>query len=91
VWAEVTEQHFERVIERWEGKRSDDPSPIPGRLANELGSFPGSRGLAVHIRLRGTDKAPEVDVLSADHALGKVQRSGALPEDVLEWVSPILH
>ena len=91
VWSEVTEQHFEGVIELWEGNRHEDPSPIPARLANELGSFPGSRGLTVQIRLHGTDKAPEVAVVAPDHPLGKVQSSGALPEDVLEWVSPILH
>ena len=91
VWSEVTEQQFEHVIEHWKGIRRDDPSPIPARLANELGSFPGSRGLAVHLRLHGTDKAPEVDVTGAEHPLGNVQRAGALLEDVLEWVSPVLH
>jgi hypothetical protein len=34
---------------------------------------------------------PEIDILAQDHALGAKQREGALPEDVLEWVSPHLH
>lgn len=91
VWTEVTNQEFERIVEVWEGKRIDDRSAIIGRLANELGSFPGSLGLPVRLTLHGTEKAPEVEVVATDHPLGQIQRSGALPEDVLEWVSPILH
>jgi hypothetical protein len=91
VWSEVAEEQFERVIELWEGKRQADASPISGRLANEIGSFPGSLGLPVQLRLRGTSKAPEVDIVQRDHPLGMIQRTGALPEDILEWVSPILH
>ena len=91
VWVEVSETDFERVIETWDNEDRASESPVPGHLANELGWFKGSLGLPVQLRLQAPDTAPEIDILARDHALGAKQRDGVFPEDVLEWVSPILH
>jgi hypothetical protein len=91
VWVEVSEADFERVIKTWGNEDRASESPVPGRLANKLGSFPGTLGLPVQLRLQALGSAPEIDILAQDHALGAKQREGALPEDVLEWVSPHLH
>jgi len=91
VWAEVSEYDFERVIETWNNENRASEPPVRGRLANELRTFAGSLGLAVQLRLQAPGTAPEIDILAKDHALGAKQRNGAQPEDVLEWVSPLLH
>jgi hypothetical protein len=91
VWVEVAETDFERVMETWNDVTGVSEAPVSGRLANELRPFPGSLGLVVRMRQQAPDIAPEIDILARDHALGAKQRDGALPEDILDWLSPLLH
>lgn len=90
-WAELAEVDFDRVMKVLQDEECQSAEPFVGHLANELGSFPGSLGLPVRLRLQPPGTAPLMDILRDDHPLGAVQRDGAYAEAILEWVSPSLH
>jgi hypothetical protein len=91
VWSEVTESEFDRLVAAGNAEERADELPLFGNLANELATFPGSRGIPVRVRIQPPGTAPLVDVLAPEHPLGAAQTSGVFPEDVLEWISPLFH
>jgi len=90
-WAEVTEAEFERVIAAGDEPTRVNEPPVPGQLANEFKHFPDSEGIAIQLRLQSPEFVPLIDVLDERHALRQAQRVGVYPENVLEWVFPIVH
>jgi hypothetical protein len=90
-WAELTKAEFERVIAAGDEPTRVNEPPVPGRLANEFTLFPGSENLRIQLRLQSPESVPLIDVLDESHGLGRVQRVGIYPEDVLEWVFPVVH
>ena len=90
-WAEVSETEFERVIAAGDEPTRVNEPPVPGRLANEFTLFPGSENLPIQLRLQSPESVPLIDVLDQQHALGRMQQTGVYPEDVLEWVFPVVH
>ena len=90
-WAEVSRAEFERVIAAGDEPTRVNEPPVAGRLANELKPFPGSERLAIQLRLQSPESVPLIDVIDAEHTLAQAQQTGVYPEDVLEWVFPIVH
>jgi hypothetical protein len=71
VWIEVAEDDCFRLIDFWH----DGPTgeSFSGRLANELDTYPGSRGLRVSFETR--EQLPAVQI-EDDHLLASEQRAG---------------
>jgi hypothetical protein len=91
LWVEVTAAGFARMVDVDDSPTRALERPFLGRLANELPPFPGSFGLRVLLRLQPLDLGPLVEIVDDDNALGRAQRTGVFPEDVVEWVFPVVH
>lgn len=77
VWAEVTQQVFDRYLEIFERDARAEP-PAVGTLANAVPGYPDSLGRKLEIRFSTSEQRPR---------LVMVQGEGSLAEDQLQGLS----
>lgn len=75
-WVEVAEDDFFRIGELWDDPNGLEQPPFAASLANELKPYVGTTGLPVLLRLAEVDRLPSVELLDAEHPLGRDQRTG---------------
>ena len=76
VWVEVGEDDWHRLADLWRDERGADSPPFPGRLANELVPYRGTRGLPVMLQLGAVSRLPSVTVVETSHPLRGDQEHG---------------
>jgi hypothetical protein len=77
IWVEVAEGDWFRLLAHWNDPAGAAEGAFAGSLANELGSYTGTEGLRVTLRLNeDLGLLPIVDVEERSHALGRDQASG---------------
>jgi hypothetical protein len=92
IWAEVSEEAYQRAMALWEDPGQGSEPPFPGRLANTCPGYPETQGLPGMVQLIGPDTIPHFRFLDeVDHPLAREQRAGVGRARVLEWLLPWIH
>jgi hypothetical protein len=92
VWVELDATVSRRVDELWDDPLQGSEPRLAATLANEIGEFPGSEGLAGSLQLIDERTRPSFFVAeSTMHALVKAQRHGVPVEDSIAWVAARVH
>jgi hypothetical protein len=76
VWAEVSEEAFDRYRELYDDPRQASEPPFPGTLATAVPGLPPTEGLPAEVRLTSAADRPRLRVLARDHPLATFQTSG---------------
>jgi hypothetical protein len=74
VWAEIEQEQFTHLLERW--GNPDQFDPFEAALANELTPYAGTAGLRAELRPVSVDKLPTIRLLETEHELVADQRRG---------------
>ena len=91
VWAEVDENGYRRLEERWHDPDGSECGPVFGVLANELRPYSNTRGLPLALQLRDVRILPAAIVLTDEHELGRAQRDSISPVDASGLAEAALH
>lgn len=91
-WVEIDRQVSERVDELWDDPDQGKEPLLPATLANELGEFPGSNGLAGFLQLVDERTRPNFLVApTVNHPLREAQATGVPVEDTIAWIMARAH
>jgi hypothetical protein len=83
--AEVSEEDFREIYSLWRDENQATRAPFKGTLANEIYRCPGSRGLALELRLTGPKTRPEIYFTNPTHDLCMQQRGGISDHQAYEY------
>ncbi|MDF1561648.1 MAG: DUF2199 domain-containing protein [Deltaproteobacteria bacterium] len=88
IWAEVSEEDFERVVDHWEDPAQERLPAMEAKLANTIPGYPPTVGLPVHLRLTGPATRPELVIApEADHPFATLLREGVDAHTVAGWMA----
>jgi hypothetical protein len=59
IWAEVSEETFERVLDLWLDPDQAGEAPFDGECANVIPTYPDTLGLRLTVRLTGPSSRPQ--------------------------------
>jgi hypothetical protein len=92
IWVEVGASDFMRAWDRWDDADQASEPPFPGVLANSIGGYPETVGLAGHVQLTGPTTPPDFTLGGdVDHPFAREQREGVFQERRLEWLMLRAH
>jgi hypothetical protein len=86
VWVAVSKRTFARASALWEEEGREREPPYPGKLANELPTYPSTLGLRVRLQERPVGERPLL-LVEGSHPLAREQREGLSAERVTELAS----
>jgi hypothetical protein len=84
VWASVSRQSFERILELWDASDVAVEAPKFGWLCNNLPLYPTTLGLKTNLHLRSGGARPAIELEPTDHPLAIEQRRGIALQRVEE-------
>ncbi len=95
LWIELSRPDFTDIVDMW-NKAELLQLKRPGRLANELQSYPGSLGLPGIVSFVDMKSIGRFELLHAmgheqAHVLVHAQRDGVTPARKLEWLLSAIH
>ncbi len=76
VWASVSRQSFERILELWNAPAIADEPPKFGWLCNNIPIYPPTLGLKTRLHLRSGGTRPAIELEPTGHPLAIEQRGG---------------
>jgi hypothetical protein len=85
VWVELDQQDFREIYALWTDENQAAHAPFKGTLANEIYHCPGSRGLALEVRLIGPKTRPEFHLVDPSHDLYAQQNDGISEHRAYEY------
>jgi hypothetical protein len=91
VWVEVDGEGYRRLGDGWHDEHGHETAPVFGRLANELGPYPGTEGLAAALQLREVRILPAVVPVDDRHPLAEHQRRGIDEAQANRLAETVLH
>jgi hypothetical protein len=91
LWASVSEQSYQRILELWDAPIPENEPPKFGWLCNSVSIYPPAIGLKTNLHLRGGGQRPLIELEPTDHPLALDQRNGISMERVKEIVAELLH
>lgn len=84
VWVSLSEQSFERAIERWDDpQRTDEPAYF-GWLSSVVPDYPATMKLMINLHTQPLGVRPHVELEPTDHPLAVEQREGITVARVIE-------
>jgi hypothetical protein len=89
VWASVSRQSLERILELWDAPVIADEPPKFGWLCNNLPLYPTTLGLKTNLHLRSGGVRPAIELEPTDHPLAIEQRAGISLQRVEEIVAAL--
>lgn len=90
VWAEVAEQDFEVISERWSDPDQDKMPPMPSTLANRIAGYPDTRGIPLLLQLTGPQSRPALVFADPSaHPFALECQQGVTVHRVVEWLETI--
>jgi hypothetical protein len=76
LWASVSKQSFQRILDLWQATIIEDEPPIFGWLSNNVPTYPATFALKTHLHLRANGARPSIELEPTDHPLAVEQRVG---------------
>jgi hypothetical protein len=89
VWAEVTRQDFDRILELWSEDSQRDEPPMNARLANRIPHLPDTLDLPVLLQLMDPETRPLLEVLDTSHPLHAEQHDGITPHRASQYTNSV--
>jgi hypothetical protein len=91
VWASLSKQNFERILDLWDAADLENEPPMFGWLGNAISIYPKTLYLKTHVHPRAGGARPAIELEATDHPLAIEQRQGISLARVEEIAAALLH
>jgi hypothetical protein len=92
LWVQIDDQAYWRIASVWDDHDQAAEPPFPCMVANDIPTYPSTRGLRGAIQLTDPDTRPSLTLASdCEHAFAVEARTGVLAGRALEWRSWFAH
>ena len=92
LWVQVDHPTYWRLASLWEDPDQVAAPPFSCEVANDIPTYPSTRGLPGVIRLTGPDTRPALTLAAdSEHPFAVEARIGVLGARALEWRSWFAH